>query len=353
MLAPAAGARPATNRVATALVIRGHGFGHGIGLSQWGAEKRAEAGQSYRQILSFYYPGTTLGRAAPHTVRVLVAEGARLPIGSSAPFTVRDAHGRVVRFAAGRYVAGADGRLGAAHLAFPVAVRARAGKVRVGSADYHGTLTLWRGAGATVRAVNSVQLEDYVRDVVSAECPGYWRQDALRAQAIAARTYALANLHPGRTFDLYPDDRSQNYRGADKEFASARMAAGATAGKVVLYRGRLIDAMFSASNGGLTSAGAPAWGGAVPYLVTRPDPFDARSPDLNWGPVRIPVAALHAAFPQLPASVSGVRVVADASSRVESLIFTGAQGASARINGTLFQQRLGLRSTFLTVTPVV
>src|SRR6266571_4996984 len=74
---------------ATAVVVSGHGFGHGIGLSQWGAEERAAAGQDYRQILSFYYPGTTLAQVRRRAIRVLLAELPAVRIGSSAPFSLR------------------------------------------------------------------------------------------------------------------------------------------------------------------------------------------------------------------------------------------------------------------------
>jgi stage II sporulation protein D len=347
MLAPAASA--ARRADATMLVIQGHGFGHGIGLSQWGAEKRAEAGQSYQQILSFYYPGTTLAPEPSRTVRVLVADRADLTIGSRSAFTASDQRGGTIHFAPGDYPVSPDGQIGAYHFAFPIAIDPGSSPVRVQGATYHGTVTLWHGEGDSVEAVNTLSLEQYVEDVVSAELPGYWRQGALRAQAVASRTYALANLRPGEPFDLYPDDRSQNYRGMGKEFASARAATLATAGTVLLYDGRVADAMFSASNGGLTSAVAPTWGGPFPYLVTRRDPYDARSPDLDWGPVRISVATLHDDFPQLPVPLLAVRLIHDDGDRVASLVFVGAAGKSVEIGGRDFQERLGLRSTFLTV----
>ena len=88
---------------ATAVVISGHGFGHGIGLSQWGAEERAAAGQTYNEILSFYYPGTELRTVPTTNVRVWLTEQPRLQIGSRSPFTVQDAGGRVLRLPGGIY----------------------------------------------------------------------------------------------------------------------------------------------------------------------------------------------------------------------------------------------------------
>src|SRR2546423_3952209 len=96
---------------ATAVVVSGHGFGHGIGLSQWGAEERAAAGQDYRQILSFYYPGTTLAQVGGRTIRVLLAELPAVRVGSSAPFSIRDGRGTLLRLRAGRYSLSAGGRV--------------------------------------------------------------------------------------------------------------------------------------------------------------------------------------------------------------------------------------------------
>jgi SpoIID/LytB domain protein len=324
-----------------ALSITGHGFGAGIGLSQWGAEERAVAGQGYTQILSFYYPGTRLGSAASRNVRVLVADRAQVRIGSRAAFSVRDRLGRVVRVPAGHYDVAMPALV---HLAWPLVVEPGADALQVGGVRYLGTITLRRARGGRFLAVDTLELEDYVAGVVSSECPAYWRPAALQAQAVASRTYALANLRPEAPFDLYPDDRSQNYRGLTREFASARAATAATAGQILLYSGHPADAMFSASNGGLTSALS-----TVPYTRTRPDPFDARSPDADWGPVQVVMPALLRAFPSIPQNLTSVTARRDAADRVVSLSFVGSDGAAVTIGGRVFQERLGLRSTFFSI----
>jgi stage II sporulation protein D len=192
--------------------------------------------------------------------------------------------------------------------------------------------------------VDTLDLEDYVAGVVSVECPAYWRAAALRAQAVASRTYALANLRPKAAFDLYSDDRSQNYRGLARQFESALAATAATAGQVILYDGRPADAMFSASNGGLTSAST-----AIPYTRIRPDPFDARSPDADWGPVQIGMSKLLDAFPSIPPNLTNVVVRRNRADRVVSLWFVGTGGAAVQIGGRRFQERLELRSTFFSI----
>jgi stage II sporulation protein D len=334
---------------ATAVVVSGHGFGHGIGLSQWGADKRAAAGQNYRQILSFYYPGTTLGHMPGRTIRVLLAQGPLARIGSDAPFSLRDAHGVRVSVGAGRYSLSQDGRIGGRTLALPLLALPGATPLTLGATRYRGTLQIVRGSSG-LDVINTLGLEDYVRDVVSSECPGYWPQQALRAQAVASRSYALANLHPERDFDVFPDDRSQNYHGLSKEFPTATAAAQATRYGVLLYGGRLVDAMFSASNGGMTSGAQDVFGSvALPYLVARPDAFDTNNPASSWGPVRIDLSRLRAAFASIPDPLIGVQVNSNEAGRAGTVTFTGSDGTVFRVDGRTFQVRLGLRSTMLSL----
>jgi stage II sporulation protein D len=222
--------------------------------------------------------------------------------------------------------------------------------VQLGGTRYHGTLHISRNAGK-LAAVNTLPLDQYVADVVSSECPGYWQQDALRAQAVASRSFALMSIRPNAAFDVYPDDRSQNYHGMNKEFASAAAAVAATKRQVLFYNGQPVKAFFSASNGGLTSGVEDIWPTApLPYFVSRPDTFDAQSPDLNWGPVTLDVDHLRAAFPALPASIVNVAIARNSAGRVSTLTFLGADGSQLQIDGYTFQQRLGLRSTYLSLT---
>jgi stage II sporulation protein D len=337
-------------RAASALVVTGHGFGHGIGLSQWGAEERASAGQTYQEILSFYYPGTQLQTIGDANVRVWLASKPQLRFGSGAPFTVRDAGGRTLKLAAGLYSLGVDGVLGSERLRLPLQALPGSAPLQLGGTKYHGTLAL-AVDGSKLQAVNTLPLDDYVVDVVSSENPGYWPQQALRAQAVASRSFALASLRPDADFDVYPDDRSQNYHGMLKEFPSAQAAVAATRDQVLSFGGRTIKAYFSAANGGRTSGVEDVWNSpSVPYLVSRPDTFDAKSPDTDWGPVTLDMTRLRAEFPQLPAMVASVDVARNNAGRVSSLTFVGADGTRFQVGGYAFQQRLGLRSTYLTLS---
>ena len=126
---------------------------------------------------------------------------------------------------------------------------------------------LGRRGGLTV--VNLVTLESYLLGVVASEMPSNWKPEALETQAIAARTYAVATRKPATSpYDLYPDERSQVYRGLAAEKPTASAAIDATAGQVVLYQGQPIVTYFSSSTGGRTAAAEEVFPTKpVPYLV--------------------------------------------------------------------------------------
>jgi stage II sporulation protein D len=242
------------------------------------------------------------------------------------------------------------GRLGAQPVALPLVVSPGAAPLRLGGTRYRGTLTFTRGSSGTLQAIDTLDLELYVRAVVSIECPGTWRQAALRAQAVASRSYVLANLRPQADFDVFADDRSQNYRGMSRELPAATAAAAATRHEILTYEGAVVDAFFSASNGGTTSDGQEAWGATrLPYFVSRPDPFDAKSPAARWGPLDLPLARVRRALPALTADLSTVTLVRGADGRVTRLTFVAGDGTRATVEGYAFQQRLGLRSTYFSL----
>jgi stage II sporulation protein D len=346
-----AGPVAARGRIApvTGVVITGHGYGPGVGMSQWGAEERASAGETHEQILSFYYPGTEIGTAPSATMRVLLAERPRLTVGSRAAFRLVQANGASDLLAAGHEIVTAAGLAGR-RLTFPIRLMPKDAPLMLGGNAYRGTFEVIL-AGSKLELVNSLPLEQYVADVVSVENPAYWPQEALRAQAIASRSYALASVRASAAFDVYSDNRSQNYRGLRKESTSAEAAASSTRGQVLLYDGAIVPAFFTAANGGMTSNTDDVWQGQpVPYLTSRPDPFDARSPDSNWGPVGVTMSMLRQKFPNLPSTVVQIDVVRNSGDRITSISFVGDNGVSYSVDGATFQQRLDLRSTYATLT---
>jgi SpoIID/LytB domain protein len=175
--------------------------------------------------------------------------------------------------------------------------------------------------------------------------PQRWPAEALAAQAVVARTYALAHLHQG-DFDLYSDTRSQVYGGIGAEAPSATAAVNETAGQVVFYDGELADTFFFSSSGGRTANVQDVWTGSqpVPYLVSVPDPYDTLSPYHNWGPLRFS-SALIAKRLRLPGQVVDYRANVASSGRVRTITFVGRKG-ERRVAGSAVRTALGLRSTW-------
>ncbi len=365
--------------------LTGRGYGHGIGMSQYGAQGMAMAGQDYRAILGRYYGGAVLSPSPQARIRVLLTSRARVSIAAPAAATTLaiDAGpaGALPEPAppgptptppgtvppAGR-PAGAAG----AELALEVRVvkgalvladarggtRATGTRLRleapeplaVGGDRYRGALVLTLD-GDQVRVVNELPLDDYVRGVVARESPSYWRPAALQAQSVAARTYALAVRKPTGEFDVYPDVRSQVYGGVAAETDATDAAVAATAGRVLTHDGRIASTYFYSSSGGRTAALQDVWGGSpVAYLRSVADPEDRISPYHRWTPVELGARALGR-FVGLPA-VRDVALVVNPSRRVTTATFTAPNGTTRSWSGAALRTRMGLRSSWFRIAMV-
>ena len=193
---------------------------------------------------------------------------------------------------------------------------------------YRGRLRVLAAADG-LAVVNIVSLENYLRGVVASEMPSTWQPEALEAQAIAARTYAVATRKPASSpYDLYPDERSQVYRGLAAEAVTSSAAVDATAGQVVLYQGQPIVTYFSSSTGGRSAAAEEAFPDhdPEPYLVSVDDPYDTISPYHDWTlSLTDRDLSQKAIYPGL---VTGVRVDAFPSGRVRTVTLDGSAGRS-------------------------
>src|SRR3954471_7320608 len=282
-----------TASAGTLFLLDGRGWGHGVGMSQWGAEGAARHGWDYKRILAHYYPGTTLEVWHPRPVRVLLGDGvAEARISSKAPFLVVDREGTKVRLSHGIVL---DDRFLVAkkRLVPPLRFRAGAQPLAYDLGGYRGDLVVKR-TGGRLLVVNEVPLDRYLRGVVPWEAPRGWHAATYRAQAVAARTYALATLPPEEDYDLLPDTRDQMYGGIRAERHETNLAIGATAGRVLTYGGRAIVSYYFSPPGGRTPAVSEAWPRArpVPYLVSVGDPFDYYSPHHVWPTQPLTPAAL-------------------------------------------------------------
>lgn len=265
---------------APTFVIKGRGWGHSVGMSQWGAYGFATRhGATYEQILTHYYRGTVIGTKPTRTIGVLLADRrTSLSIGAATPIKVRDAT-KSVTFAAGTRTARktSTGRIAFGGRTFrSPATFSATPSIKLGSTRYRGTLVVSVRNG-TLRAVNRVGLENYVKGVVPRESPDYWgdvgAQAALEAQAVAARSYALGSGgHCGGGL-FCPSVSDQVYGGYDAEISgpNATAAVNSTARKVVLSDGAVATTYFHSSSGGRTAASLDVWGGDVSYLKSETD----------------------------------------------------------------------------------
>ena len=347
--------------------IRGAGFGHGVGMSQYGAYGFAQHGVGYAEILAHYYRGTALGTAPRgRTVRVLLQSTggvARLSgakragsrtLSPSRSYGVRRrgptqvdllsaAGRRLATFTAPLQVAGAGGR---------VTLAGRAGNGRSGGA-YRGVLEFRPGAFG-VNVINAVRLDDYVRGVVPVESPPSWPLDALKAQAVAARSYAITTSKGGAGFEHYPDTRSQVYGGVGVERPSTDQAVADTAGQVVTYEGRPVVTYFFSTSGGRTENVENSFGGdPQPWLKSVRDPYDNVSPRHRWGPVKMTLRGAGARLSGLvKGRFRGIKVIKRGRSpRVVAAEVIGT-GGRTRVSGATLRARFGLSDTWAFFTSI-
>ena len=349
---------PPTIRTQPTFFISGHGWGHGLGMSQYGAYGCAQHGWTYDRIVKHYYTGTTIGQAPVSRVRVLLADKAkRVTIASKLPFQVVDGAGSKHALAAGSYTVGAafkyadpaDPQAKPAPLAFPLEFRPGATAVALNGRGYRGSFRVLKLAGGKIRVVNVVGLDLYLRGVVPSEMPKTWAAEALKAQAVAARSYALSHLHAGGGFDLYPDTRDQVYLGIPHEAPSTNAAVGATAGQVVFYKGKVASTYFFSTSGGRTASVQDVYPNSppIPYLASVPDPYDSISPYHDWGPFRFTARKLGRGL-KSPGKLLDVETIAAPSGRVQSVVATGSKG-EASATGSEVRAAFGLRSTWFQV----
>lgn len=380
---PGAAAQTYYAPITGSLVLHGHGYGHGHGMSQHGAQGAALAGKRYHQILRFYYPRTDVGRNAG-PIRVL------LTADTTSTVVVRPTRGLRVRDLRDRK----SWRLPSRSAIDSWAIKPLQGQAARSTVEYHdtsgwhrwqvpgrgsfagdaqfeadramglrlpgGSVVRYRGAlraaapvlGSPHRdTVNVLSMDDYVRGVIASEMPASWEPQALRSQAVAARTYAsyLQRSYADRYYQICDTTACQVYGGASAETPSTDTAVAKTAGQILTYRGKPALTQFSASSGGWTSSGG------TPYLPAKKDPYD----DWNGNTVhdwtaRISIASLESKYPAL-GRLEAVRVTSrdghgEWGGRVRQLVLEGSR-SDVTLSGDDLRWAFGLRSTWFTIEP--
>jgi SpoIID/LytB domain protein len=392
-VAPSASADEVYPRPAgTSIEFLGHGWGHGIGMSQYGSLGGAKAGATYQEILAHYYTGTTLGDIGTPTIKVRVASlgssvqaipaaGLRVTwdlTNSSVLPTSRNgttiARWRIVPSA---MVAGTKTKFRLQYLPTGSSTWKAYATASVPSTGAFlnltsGTVTTLRGstqvvyrgqvrgvlvgsAGAeSLVPVVALPLESYLLSVVPSESPASWPAAALRAQAVAARSFAEYHRRyapASSVYDVYDDTRSQVFSGTkvgsvDHEYATSTAAVEDTARKAMFYSGSVVFAQFSSSSGGYTNTGSK------PYLKAVPDPWDAVSgnPNNSWQ-TSVAISTIEKAYPAV-GRLSALRITSrtglgDEGGRVLGITVQGLSGSVAT-TGSSFASKVGLKHHWFT-----
>ena len=272
----------------------------------------------------------------------------QVKVGSSTRAIVRDSSGRTLGELPGMtaYMANSSGSGVALHnwQANQIYIQPTGdGYVFIGDRWYRGGISLVRTDGG-LTAVNNVNLEHYLYSVIGAEMSPNWPLEALKAQAVAARSYALYQRERGGnpTYDLGDTQGWQVYKGLESEATSTYAAVDATAGQVMVYNGKIIEAFFHSSSGGHTENVEEVWTEARPYLRGVPD-YDRGAPVYEW--------STSVSVSQLSNLISGVGNIVSMqpekttkTGRVITMKVIGDSGQRA-IDGEQIQRLLGLKST--------
>ncbi|MCU1678148.1 MAG: hypothetical protein JWM93_2906, partial [Frankiales bacterium] len=380
--------------------FEGHGWGHGHGMSQWGAQGAATLGKTWREIVAFYYPNTTVVQvpASENSIRVWLSgdDETDLRVVPAAGLTVTDrATGATQTLPATpgvdmwRVTQTPDAqvlsqRLNGAWQVYALGgVRSFAGPLEFSRpsagwltvalpgdkpAKYRGVVRAARTSPSTMDTVNVLSMDEYLKGVVPHESPASFKPEALKAQAVAARTYSAykrahaAALTSGKYFDICDSTNCQVYGGMTGEATSTNSAVDATAGQTILYNGQPAFTEFSSSNGGWSTDGG------TPYMVAKADPWDgAAANSVHSWTGQITAAQLEAKWPSV-GHLEAITVVArdghgEWGGRVLSVQLTGTgsggQATSVTVTGReIFKAREwptfkapdGLRSSWWRIT---
>ena len=387
---------PPANAVPNEWIIVGSGWGHGVGLSQYGALGQALEGRSWQDILSHYYPGSSLSDS-PVDKQIIVGlsqdktavfvrldkftDDAQLEMSIDGNPVATIGSGTVIRIESnGNSVVtsgGDDGRAESRGTGKKISFRISAGsglintnsgtpETNAGSAlsspghrYKYGTLNVVYGGDNDGRAdlYTSISMrlaDEYPLGI--AEMSSSWPKAALVAQVVASRSYGLGKANSGIRGNcgchIYNNSTDQVYVGYSKESDPWRDAVnsalnGAGQPAVLTFGGKAITAYFASSTGGRTMSTLDAWGGNVSWSQSVDDNWslNARNPNSRWG-VRMSQSAMAAALGL--SNVQSIDVVERYSSgAARTLVAKDSNGGSVTLSGRTFQARMKLKSTYV------
>lgn len=295
-------------------------------------------------------------------------------VSANTAFTVTDAIGKKVflKLCAGDTVTVAGGKKGITlngksitgdRVMFRVDAKAKQGQLSLNGTPYRGMFIIGVVKGKTgLTAINRVALEEYLYGVVPNEMSPSWATEALKAQAVAARTFALHDMkkHAEDGYDVCAATHCQVYRGSKSEHKQTTDAVDRTAGEYLAYKGKIIISLFHASGGGYTENSENVWGKHEPYLRGVAD-YDHSAPHYRWE-VKLSVVQFVSVLGDRARKLGKIRSIKlsklgqapmytndrGISGRVRSIVLEGDKG-SITLSGTEARALWGLKSTLFDI----
>ena len=195
-----------------------------------------------------------------------------------------------------------------------------------------------------IMLIDSIDIESYLKGVLPGEVSSAWEGEALKSQAVASRTYALFEVvnsrKKGRFFDLYSDTRSQSYEGREKETRQTSFAVDSTQGEVLKFDGKIIQAFFHSSSGGMTESSFEVFGDYKPYLTPVESPYSSIYKDDRWE-ASIPLERAGRLFKITNKIISAAVTARTDSKRIRTAEFTDDTGRKTDIPGRDLREILG------------
>jgi SpoIID/LytB domain protein len=408
---PTATPTPGPTVLGSSVTFFGRGYGHGVGMSQYGARGRALAGEDAATILAHYYRGATMG-SIPSTTRIRVRVLYRYRASSSKPLVVYGRRGpwtvdrvaatfpadavlRVIPSTSGatttwriRVTSAAGAVLYGGPKPASLVIRGANGTTRLELRSKSSTYDEYRGVlrvktastSPLATVINDVPLETYLRGVVPVEMSSAWPPAALEAQTIASRSYAARHLRPGVSYyDVVDTSAAQVYHGAKGEKATTNAIIRTSAGLVLRSGTSIANTLYHSAGGGgtennenvYTSATGAKVAGVVSYLRGSMDrapdgtSYDAASPYATWATRTYTVAQLSAWFRADPRTDVGTLTALDlrdrgVSGRLISVRLIGS-GGTKKVSADIFRSVFNagrpaadpmLRSTLFGTAPI-
>lgn len=297
-------------------------------------------------------PDLRVGLASGRASLTITPAGGKATVqtGSSKTITLAANTAAAIRWQAGAFLVGREKLRGDVLTIRP----SGAGELALDGRRYRGALEL-RHKGGGLTAVNIVPVDGYLRSVVPEEMPVDWPAEAIKAQSVAARSFALASRgrHASEGYDLCTTTHCQLYTGTAAEKSASNAAIKATRGEVLTYGGKPIEALFHTDSGGMTENSEDVWGSHVPYLRAAKD---TPAKTMPWTKT-ISRADLERKLAAKGHDIGKVRSIAlsplaigraakdrTASGRVKTMTVKGTKG-TATLSGTTWRSLLGLKST--------